>query len=520
MKDRRPKAPGAPRAHAKLRELLGITPYAHQSDALALLMRSLEDVQSFALLHDMGCGKTLTILGSLMVIHEDYRPGATCFVACPNSVMGAWGKEISDLNRRMDRTVIEFLELSQKAVKVRAKKLVECLAERRQRRSIGVHLPPLVVVTNYEGMRNFETELRAAKFDYVVADESQRIKSAGAAQSQVLYRVGRTALMRVCMSGTPVSEGPLGWYGQMRFMDARVFGTNYAEFSAKYARVIDCGDFTKEIVNPWMKEDLERKVMSRSHRVSKADAVDLPPASMTRHTVVLDSKSRKIYDALERDSVAKIEDMIRDGQPREVVAEHVLTRVLRKQQISGGFVQLDGDAAGSAVLIDPKVAPAKMRALKDLMEDLRDGGKKLVIFHRFTHEGLYIEDVCRKMIGKGADLSVINGSIDAALRPEMVRRFQEDEMPFIVCQVRAAGLGITLTAASDSAYYSVSHSSEDFEQSKARIDRITQKSPVNHHLFQADETVDVKIYDALEQKLDASIDTVDGGWARYLKGER
>lgn len=508
LKDRRPTVAGAPRAFAKLRSLLGITPYAHQSDATALMMENLQLRQSFALLHDMGCGKTLSVLGAFLMLVEEGSAN-TLLVVCPSSVIGAWEKECAAVNRHRARAgepPIDCLPLTQASVAQREAAMQARIIER----SASQSPPPLVVVTNYESTWRMEDALRAQRFDMIACDESQRIKAPGSKQSRAMLRIGRTAKYRAIMSGTPIPEGALGWYGQFRFLDERVFGTSYVNFKAKYAIEIDCGTFRKVDVNRYMLPELEAKVMGRAHRVSKEDAVDLPPQTSTTIEFDLSPAGRKMYDQLVKDSIAILEDAF--GEIGEIVADHVLTRILRLQQLAGGFAQLD-----SGELKD--VCKAKRRACTDLMEDLRDAGKKLAIFHRFSHEGREIEKIAQRVMGKnGPAPCVINGSIPTSERGEAVRRFQEGDALFFVGQIVASGTGITLHAASDSCFFSTGYSGADYEQALARIHRIGQERPVTHHHLTARGTVDLDIYNALLNKRSIAEDMTTGAWKRYLTG--
>ncbi len=533
-KDRRPKALGTARAHAIFRSRVRLVPYTHQADGLATLFASLDRYGSFGLLHDMGCGKTLTMLAALLEMHNEGK-ASSMFVACPSTVVPSWGKECAGINARAGRAVIECLELTQSSVPKREAALTRRLLERDVRAQGGEDLPPLVVVLNTESTWRMEHLLRASKFDIAAVDESQRIKAPGSKQSLAMYRIGKGVKFCVLMTGTPVPEGGLDWYGQWRFADPTLLGTNFTDFKARFAIEIECETkdgkkFRKVVVNPHTKSTLEGLVMPRVHRVSKADAVDLPPATPTEITFDLTPRQRKIYDDLVRDSLALIERQVdRQGRAElaramgvdvdieigEVLGDNVLTRMLRLRQITGGYVQVDGVQGVEPA--DPKSNP-KLSALADLAETLRDVGSKLVIFHQFTHEGLAIEKLCQRLSGKANPISVINGRIPGSDRGRMVAEFQEGDALFFIGQIQACAEGITLHAASDSAMYSLPHASAIYLQALARIDRIGQTEAVtNHHLI-ANNTIDRSIYEAQQRKRDAAEDAVDGGWKRFLEG--
>lgn len=533
VKDRRPKMPGAARASALLRRHCRIIPFMHQADGLACMMERFERFDSFGLLHDMGCGKTLTMLGAFLTMYDEGR-AETMLVVCPSSVVGAWEREAEGITKR-GGTDIDVLPLTHTKVEDRKKALAEWLAVRDQIRQTAGRIPPGIVAMNYEATWRMEKELRKAGFDVDVCDESQRIKAAGSKQSLAIYRIGkalsrvRVSPRRVVMTGTPVPEGGLDWYGQFRFLDESVFGTSVTNFKRRYATEIDCGTFRKVIVNPYALPELEAKVMERVHRVSKEEAVDLPDQTHVPIMFDLTPKGRKIYDDLVRDSIAFINeqegrkaklwlpgddlDHLGDGDA-EILGDNVLTRMLRLQQICGGFMQVHG--RDSVEPVDKK--NPKLQVLADLMETLRDAGAKLVIFHRFTHEGQAIFDLAERMSGKHVPVSVINGKVKTSDRKAMVQNFQEGDAHFFVGQIQACAEGITLHAASDGAFYSSPFASAVFQQALSRYHRIGQTRPVTHHHLQAIDTIDETVYGSQMRKQQDAFEHVDGGWERFMRG--
>lgn len=549
VKDRRPKMPGSARAGALLVKHCRITPFVHQADGLAAMLERFDRYGSFGLLHDMGCGKTLTMFGAFLTLADEGRADVM-LVICPATVMQAWEREAEGIYNR-GGIEIDVLPLNQTGVKVRVKKLAEWLADRRLRRITGQHVEPGIVVVNYESTWRMEKELRAAGFDIVVCDESQRIKAPGSNQSLTIYRIGQAhssvckeaweaakavqrpfprglAPYRVLMTGTPIPEGGLDWYGQFRFLDPTVFGTNYANFKKLYATEIPMGTFNKVIINPHAKPELEAKVMDRVHRVSKEEAVDLPDQTHVQRTFDLAPKQRRIYDDLVRDSIAFVEErsagvdlgsLVDLDLGDEIVGDNVLTRMLRLQQICGGFMQVDGKGTVEPCIVDSKgnITNPKLKVLAELMEDLRDAGKKLVVFHRFTHEGQAIIELAQRMSGK-APVSHVSGAVKTKDRKMMVSQFQDGDAQFFVGQIQACAEGITLNAASDGAFYSSPFASAVFQQALARYHRIGQTQPVTHHHLIANGTIDETVFEKQMMKQDAQIEDVDGGWQRFLTG--
>lgn len=112
------------------------------------------------------------------------------------------------------------------------------------------------------------------------------------------------------------------------------------------------------------------------------------------------------------------------------------------------------------------------------------------------------------------DDAVVRGGVKD--RAEEVRRFQnDDDCRVFIGQIAAAGLGITLTAASTMVFYSLDYSMSNFDQAKARIHRVGQCENCHYIYLIARGTVDRKILRSLRDKIDLAKTLVDD----YRKGK-
>ena len=233
-------------------------------------------------------------------------------------------------------------------------------------------------------------------------------------------------------------------------------------------------------------EEFLQKLHSVAYRVTKAECLDLPQITEEIRTVELEPKAMKLYKQLEKESFAELAGS-------EISAVNVLTKMLRLSQMTGGY------------LTDDAVSTAKLDALSDILDTMLAEEKKLVILARFAPELDGIQELLkRKQIGYA---SVRGGVSD---RAEEIRRFQEDAAcKVFVGQIAAAGLGITLTAASTMVFYSLDYSMSNFEQAKARIHRVSQTENCLYIYLTAKHTVDTKILRALRDKVDLARTLVD-----------
>ena len=80
--------------------------------------------------------------------------------------------------------------------------------------------------------------------DLIVCDESSKIKNPQAKQSKALHRLGKLSRYNLILTGTPITNNPLDFYSQYRFLDESIFGASFYSFRARYA-IIGCTATTR-----------------------------------------------------------------------------------------------------------------------------------------------------------------------------------------------------------------------------------------------------------------------------------
>lgn len=363
-----------------------------------------------------------------------------------------------------------------------------------------------VAVINYESTwrEDIFDRLLAYDADMIIADESQRIKTHDAAQSKAMHQLGDKARYKLILSGTPVQNEAVDIFSQYRFLDPTIFGMNFYAFRGRYCVM---GGFNrKQIVQYRDLDTLIKKEHSIAYRVTKEEALDLPEQTFENRYITLSKKERNIYDKLRRDSFAEL-----DGGGT-ITATTVLTKLLRLQQFTGGFL-VEDDAARPQL-----VSRGKLDALADILQDyVVEGRKKLVIFARFIPEVMEIIKLADNIAGKhGVKTVAIYGDIKKELRGDIVQQFQTDSDTMVfVGQIDTAGTGITLTAADTCVYYSENFNYATYEQSLSRIHRIGQRHPCTYIHLVTEKTVDELILKSLAAKEDLAKTIVDD-WRQFF----
>ena len=352
------------------------------------------------------------------------------------------------------------------------------------------------MVVNYETAWRLEKELLAFNADMIIADEAHKLKENRTSQSKGMHHLGDKAKYKLLLTGTVITNRELDVFSQYRFLNPQIFGTSFYTFRNRYFDMGGYGNHTP-IFRQWMKEEFLEKLHSAAFRVTKAECLDLPSVTEEIRSIELEKDAAELYSSIEDESYAQLGDS-------EVTTANILTRLLRLSQITGGHLTDD-----DGVL--KKVSSAKLDALSDIIDSAAAEDKKLVIMARFVPELDEIQEFLEK---KKIGYAVVRGGIKD--REEEICRFQhDDKCRVFVGQIAAAGLGITLTAASTMVFYSLDYSMSNFEQAKARIHRAGQKEKCHYIYLVCKGTVDGKVLSALRQKQNLAKMLVDD----YRKGK-
>ena len=428
--------------------------WTHQERALEFVLPK----RGAMLALTMGAGKTRVACN---VILE--RGHKRTLITCPKSVLPVWKKEFIKIGSDLPIITLAAGSVAQKAAEVEAalKQHAKC-----------------AVVVNYEALREpaFLKLLQKGLFDLVIADESQRLQSPGSRTTRIFDRLGKLTPYRLALSGTPMANDPLDIYGQYKFLDRSIFGTSFAEFRNRYA-VLDPGAPYPKILRYQNLIELNEKFYSIAYRVG-AEALDLPDSTHTARYCVLSPQARRVYKELEKQFYSEIET----GQ---ITISNALVKILRLQQITGGNIKLD---AG----IYEEIDKSKSELLEEVLLEI-DQDEPIAVFGKFTPDLRNIAQAAHKA---GRTYGELSGQ-----RNDLAK-WQQGDLNVLGVQIASGSEGIDLTRSKYAIYYSLSHSLAQFDQSKARIHRPGQtRNTIYVHLI-AENSIDQRIYKALEAKQD------------------
>lgn len=456
-----------------------INPYSHQYKAFKFACEKFispsENTRSrgVALLMEMGTGKTLTSIGIAGALYLSGKI-KNVLVVSPLSIVSVWEQEF---HRFADFPHTVTVLKGTKEEKVKALNSAESNALN-------------VVIVNYESAWRIEKELSRFKAQLIIADEGHKLKEARTAQSKAMHHLGSLAGYRLLLTGTVITNRELDIFSQYKFLDPNIFGDSFYAFRNRYFDMVGYGNHVPRFKRS-MTDEFLRKMHSVSFRVTKDECLDLPKITEEVRFVELEPIAMKIYKNIEKDSYTQISES-------EVSAANILTKLLRLSQLTGGHLT---DDEGKIFT----VSRAKLDSLSDILERAKSENKKMIVMARFVTE---LNDIEKLLQRKNIRYSAVRGGTKN--RQEEIRSFQEEQdCTVFLGQIAAAGLGITLTAASTMVFYSLDYSMSNFEQAKARIHRVSQTRNCHYIYLTAKNTVDNKILHSLRHKFDLAKALVD-----------
>jgi SNF2 family DNA or RNA helicase len=353
-----------------------------------------------------------------------------------------------------------------------------------------------VVVVNYDTARQppLMAALEKAGFDFLVLDESHRIKSPSGLTSRVCWKLAKRIPWRVALTGTPQPHSVLDWFAQLRALDEDVFGPWITTFKARYLGVKYPGSPTiypmsvlafghktgeKIVIRPEREQEFQKRIGQVAIRVDES-VLDLPPVHDIERRFELSPTARKAYLKLKADMILWL-------GTGTITPANALVLLLRLQQMTGGWLR---DDAG----VDHPVDTAKADALQEILDDLPPD-EPVVVFCKFRADLDAVHDaahtagrICVELSGRGNELE----------------HWQSGKASVLACQIDAGGLGIDLTRARYAIWYSVGFNAGSYQQARARIHRPGQKGHATYYHLLADHTIDDLVYQSLQQKHDAA----------------
>ncbi len=437
------------------------TPFYHQKATASFLSQR----QRAFCFNEAGTGKTSAAIWAADYLMNIGIVGRV-LVICPLSIMqAAWQADI--FKTAMHRTC----GIAHGSVD-RRRKVIEDKCD--------------FVIINYDGTHIITNELAAGGFDLIIVDEANAYKSSGTRRWKALAKLIKPETWLWMMTGTPASQSPVDAFGLARLVSpSRV--PKYV--TAWRDRVMQQYSRFKWVPKNSAKDDVFR-ALQPAVRFVKRECLDLPELTYQTRVVELTPQAERYYKKLKS-------QLLIEAAGAQVSAVNAAASLSKLLQISGGAVYSDDKE-----VVEFDISPR----LNELKEVLDETVNKVVVFVPFIHT---IEVISKFLTSKEITSEVIQGSVSARQRHEIIQRFQNQVEPrVLIIQPQSAAHGITLTAADTVVFWGPVMSVETYLQCIGRIDRVGQVNKTTVVHLQGSD-VEKKMYAMLQGKVDSHHRIVD-----------
>ena len=454
-------------------------PYDHQVTALEKSW----DKKEYAYFMEMGTGKSKVLVDNIAMLYDKGRINGALIIA-PKGVYRNWySQEIPNhLPSHIEHKTVLWTATTSKA------------KDKEYQQLFKIDLDLHILIMNVEAFSTkkgleFATSFLNCHNSLMAVDESTTIKTPSAKRTKAILNLGKVAMYRRILTGSPVTKSPLDLYTQCGFLDGYLLGfDSYYAFRNRYAVMVERNFGGRRVQIPKGYKrlgELSDKLKPFSYRVLKEDCLDLPDKIYIKREVDLTDEQKNTYVTMKSAALAQLKGKM-------ATAPHVLTQLMRLHQITCGHLKNDDDT----------ITEIKNNRISSLIELLEEVEGKVIIWANYVYD---INRIVKAISLKYGDDTIVQyyGAIPAEQRQKNIEKFQDPNSPvrFFVGNPQTGGYGITLTAANNIIYYSNGYDLEKRLQSEDRAHRIGQKKAVTYIDLIAPKTIDEKIVKALRKKI-------------------
>lgn len=339
-----------------------------------------------------------------------------------------------------------------------------------------------IIVINYDILKGWSKELLKIKPKVLILDEVHNIKNSKAKRTKMVKSIAKKIPHILALSGTPAINRPSELYNAITLIEPKLF-SSFFEFGKRYCNA-HCNRYGWDYTGASNLDELYEKLKPIMIRRKKAD--------------VLTELPDKTYSFVPLNLVNKNE--------YEVAADDIIGWI---KEVKGTHASIKASYAETLVRISTLRQLAVKGALKSSIEwidnFISSSDQKLVVFaiHR---------EIIDKVMEHYKDIAVkIDGSVPVNERQNVVEKFQTDNnVKIFVGNIKAAGVGLTLTAASNVAFLELPWTPGDLQQAEDRCHRIGQKNAVNVYFLLAKDTIEEDLARLIDSKRKVLNQVLDG----------
>lgn len=432
----------------KLNRVIDYSPYDHRApmNHQKIAIEKLLANDKFILADDMGLGKTTSaVIASL-------ESGAKkVLIVCPASLKINWQREISNYS---DRKVL----------------IVE---GRKWGSTFDFYIINYDIIKNYHSTDNNEDNddyklLVNAGFDLAIVDEAHYIQNNTAQRTRLLNDVLEKIPKVWLLTGTPMTSRPINYFNLLKIVESPLT-LNWQTYVKRYCKGFQFRVGNRKVWNTSGASNLD-ELRDRTKNIvlrrMKTDILDLPEKIVTPIFVELTSK---MYDE-ELEEFTRISNEKKESDSISIT----LNRLMKVRQL---------------------ISYEKIPYTCELIDRCIEQGKKVIVLTNFTMTLDMIHEKYKKTS------VILDGRMSKERKQEAVDKFQnDDKIKVFIGNIKAAGVGITLTAAEVVIMNDLSFVPADHSQGEDRAYRYGQKNSVLVYYPVFENTIEKVIYNILQKK--------------------
>ena len=450
---------------------------------------------------DMGLGKTVQTLA--LIQHdleqieeqeeqiEEQADGRKApkpvLLVCPTSVINNWKKEAARFTPEL--SVMVHHGTSRKK------------EEEFKKESMNHN----IVISSYGLLQRDVKFLKGVPWAGMVLDEAQNIKNPETKQAKAARAL--EADYRIALTGTPVENNVGDLWSIMEFLNPGFLG-NQAGFKRNFfipiqaERDQEAARRLKEITGPF----ILRRLKTDSSIIS-----DLPDKMEMKTYCTLTKEQASLYAAVLEDIEEAIEEA-EEGIQRRGIVLSALTRLKQVCNHPAQFLKDNSGIPGRS---------GKLAMLTEMLDVVLENREKALVFTQFAEMGKMLKEHLQASFG--CEVLFLHGGVPRKQRDRMIERFQEGKeyLPIFVLSLKAGGTGLNLTGANHVFHFDRWWNPAVENQATDRAFRIGQTKNVEVHKFICTGTLEEKIDEIIERKVQVAENVVGTGeaWLTELSNE-
>ncbi|KAH7428525.1 hypothetical protein KP509_09G005400 [Ceratopteris richardii] len=424
---------------------------------------------------EMGLGKTLQAIAFTTCVSDDWP----VLVIAPSSLRLHWATMIN-----------QWLKIHPAEISV---VMSQCSGSNKEGfnivQSTGskvVRLDGLFNIVSYELVSKLQNEIAEVDFQVIIADEAHYMKNAQAKRTLACVPLLQRSKYSLLLTGTPALSRPIELYKQLEALQPKVYRSVH-EYGKRYCMGGHFGVYQGASNREELHGLMKTTIMIR--RLKKEVLSELPLKRRQQIFLSLDEKGVRQMRAL----FNELEVVKREIKCSKSQEEADKLRYTERQLISKIYTES---------------AEVKLPAVQDYLSTVIEADCKFLVF---AHHKSLMDGIEQFLVKKKVQYIRIDGSTEASLRQGLVNKFQQTEnVKAALLGIRAAGIGLSFTAASTVIFAEMSWTPGELVQAEDRAHRIGQVSSVNVYYLHAHDTVDDLIWESVQHKLENVGQVLDG----------